>query len=219
MSDKLMNGMKINESTMSTMYSLAFYSPIIITIGIFMLSIFLGAIGKGLFYIFWLFIITALRIFIIYIFKDKNAIIPEIPQICNTGSFLPNTNLTYSTYILSFTLFYLLTPIILISSKNKIDAVNYFVLIFFIFYIVFDIFVKKSLNCISSIFSLKLFSDLLGGILLGVVISYGLMQSPLRNNLFINELMSNKQVCAIPSNQKFKCSVYKNGQLISSTIN
>lgn len=214
-----MNSMKINETTMSTMYSLAFYSPIIITIGIFMLSIFLGTIGKGLFYIFWLFIITALRILIMYIFRDKNAIMPEIPQICNTGSFLPNTNLTYSTYILSFTLFYLLTPMMLISSKNKVDAINYFALIFFIFYIIFDIFVKKSLNCISSIFSLKLFSDLLGGIILGVVISYGLMQSSLRNNLFINELMSNKQVCSMPSNQKFKCSVYKNGQLVSSSIN
>jgi hypothetical protein len=218
MSDKY-NNMKIDETTMSTMYSLAFYSPIIITIGIFMLSIFLGTIGKGLFYIFWLFIITAVRIFVIYIFKDKNGIVTEIPQICNTGSFLPNTNLTYSTYIMSFTLFYLLTPMMLISSKNKIDAVNYFVLIFFIFYIVFDIFVKKSLNCISSIFSLKLFSDLLGGIILGIVVSYGLMQSSLRNNLFINELMSNKEVCAMPSNQKFKCSVYKNGELVSSTIN
>jgi hypothetical protein len=182
-------------------------------------SIFLGAIGKGLFYIFWLFIITALRMFMIYIFKDGNGIIEEIPQICNTGSYLPNTNLTYSTYILSFTLFYLLTPMMLISNKNKIDAINYFVLIFFVFYIVFDIFVKKSLNCITNIFSLKLFSDLLGGIILGIGISYGLMQSSLRNNLFINELMSNKQVCAMPSNQKFKCSVYKNGELVGSRIN
>lgn len=219
MSDKLLNGMKINETTMSTMYSLAFYSPIIITIGIFMVSIFFGTIGKGLFYIFWLFMITALRILVIYIFKDTNSIIPEIPQICNTGSFLPNTNLTYSTYILSFTLFYLLTPIMLISNKNKIDAINYFVLVFFVFYIVFDIFVKKSLNCISNIFSLKLFGDLLGGIILGIGISYGLMKSSLKNNLFINELMSNKQACAIPSNQKFKCSVYRNGQLVTSTIN
>ena len=36
--------------------------------------------------------------------------------------------------------------------------------------------------------------------------------------LYFDELMSNKVVCARPSKQTFKCSVYKNGNLISSNI-
>jgi len=219
MSNKVINLPNINETTMSTIYSLSFYSPIIIAIGIFMLSIFLSSIGKGLFYILCLFIVTALRSFIMYISATNSSAIPEIPNICNTGSFLPYTNLTYSTYILSFTLFYLLTPMIIIGNKNKTDIINYFAVIFFIFYIVFDIFVKKSLGCIQNFFSFNLFGDLFGGILLGILISGGIIMTSMKNNLFINELMSNKQVCAMPSKQKFKCSVYKNGQLVSSSIN
>ena len=34
-------------------------------------------------------------------------------------------------------------------------------------------------------------------------------------NNFINELNSNKEVCTMPSQQQFKCSVYKNGELVS----
>jgi hypothetical protein len=214
-----MNMGNVNETTMSTIYSLSFYSPIIITIGIFMMSIFLGALGKGLFYIFLLFIITAVRSLFMFMTRDKLGIIPEIPNICNTGAFLPYTNLTYSTYILSFTLFYLLTPMIMISNKNKTNVINYIAIMFFAFYIIFDIAVKKSLNCIQNILSFSFFGDLLGGILLGVLISGGLMMTSLKNNLFINELISDKKVCSVPANQKFKCSVYKNGQLVSSTIN
>ena len=33
--------------------------------------------------------------------------------------------------------------------------------------------------------------------------------------LFFNEMSSDKQVCYKPSNQTFKCSLYKDGQIIS----
>ena len=36
--------------------------------------------------------------------------------------------------------------------------------------------------------------------------------------LYFNELGSNNVVCKRPSEQTFKCSVYKNGELISSNI-
>jgi hypothetical protein len=38
--------------------------------------------------------------------------------------------------------------------------------------------------------------------------------------LFINELTSgsNKEVCSMPNKQTFKCSVYKNGELLGSSI-
>lgn len=219
MSSNIINGLNMNDTTMTTIYSLSFYSPIIVTIGVFMFAIFSGRIGNGLFYIFCLFIVTALRSLILFIYGNSPISTQDIPNICNTGSFLPYTNLTYSTFILAFSLFYFLTPMIIVSSKNKIDVINYSLLMFFFVYIFFDIFVKKTLNCIYSFFSMNLFSDLLGGVALGILISGGIFMTSLKKNLFINELTNDNEVCSMPSKQKFKCSVYKNGELISSSIN
>jgi hypothetical protein len=36
------------------------------------------------------------------------------------------------------------------------------------------------------------------------------------NYLFFNELSSTKEMCSLKKNQTFKCSVYKNGELIGS---
>jgi hypothetical protein len=33
--------------------------------------------------------------------------------------------------------------------------------------------------------------------------------------LFFNEVSSNKEMCSQPKKQTFKCSLYKNGELIS----
>jgi hypothetical protein len=40
----------------------------------------------------------------------------------------------------------------------------------------------------------------------------------LNDLLYFNELQSNNVICKRPSKQTFKCSVYKNGKLISSNI-
>lgn len=219
MSSNIINGVNMNDGAMNTLYSLSFYSPIIVTIGVFMFSILSGRIPSGLFYIFCLFIVTSIRTLIIFIFKDHSAIKEELPNICNTGAFLPYTNLTYSTFILAFSLFYFLTPMVIISSQNKTDVINYSLLMFFFCYIFFDIFVKRTLNCITSFFSISLFSDLFGGIALGALVSGLLLMTSLKNKLFINQGSNNNQVCSMPSKQKFKCSVYKNGELVSSSVN
>ena len=184
-----------------------------------MFSILSGRIPSGLFYIFCLFIVTSIRTLMIFIFKDPSSMKDEIPNICNTGSFLPYTNLTYSTFILAFSLFYFLTPMIIISNQNKTDIINYSLLMFFFSYIFFDIFVKRTLNCIPSFFSLSLFSDLFGGIILGALISGLLLMTSFKNKLFINKDSNNNQVCSMASKQKFKCSVYKNGEIVSSSVN
>lgn len=218
MNSNIVNDLNVQDTAMSTLYSLSFYSPIIVTIGVFMFSIFSGRIGNGLFYMFCLFIVTAIRSTLIFIFKGTPKVAEDIPNICNTGKFLPYTNLTYSTFILTFSLFYFLTPMVIISTKNKSDVINYSLLIFFFSYIFFDIFVKKSLNCISSIFSINVFSDIFGGISLGILVSGLLFMTSLKKNLFINDMSSDKEVCSMPSKQKFKCSVYKNGELVSSSV-
>ena len=66
----------------------------------------------------------------------------------------------------------------------------------------------------------------LSGILAGFMIGSGLagimvailLGSSNSNLLFYNELVSNNAVCTRPQRQKFKCSVYKGGELVSTSI-
>jgi hypothetical protein len=62
--------------------------------------------------------------------------------------------------------------------------------------------------------------DILSGIFLGAIVAGPIMYgSKLNNYLYINEVNSNKEVCSMPTKQQFKCSVYKNGELVGSSIN
>jgi hypothetical protein len=201
--------------TISIFQAISFYSPLIILISIFLFSIFSSAILKGFFYIFWLSIITAIRMLIIW-GTTKNNHPREVLEICNTGILLPYTNLTYSTYILCFTLFYFVTPMILIGKQSSI---NYTMILFFIAYIIFDLFIKISTRCVptkitNDISWASIFADLVSGIGMGSLISGLLYGTSLREKLFINEVNSNNEVCTAPSKQQFKCSVYKNGELV-----
>jgi hypothetical protein len=209
-----------NVSIINIFYSLSFYSPLIITTSIIVFSLFSSSLEKGLIFLLWLFVITFLRVIILKIVQMSMKTIPQpLSPICLTGItdiFIPN-DVTYSTYVLAFTMFYFVMPMIMVSSQSKINAMNYYVLGFFIAYIIFDLFIKSSLLCISSIMSVNVLSELVSGIGLGAIIAGPIMYgTSLRNMLFINEVNSNKEVCSMPSKQKFKCNLYKNGELVTN---
>lgn len=105
----------------------------------------------------------------------------------------------------------------LLSAQTKMNVMNYYVLVFFLFYICLDIFVKKSLNCVDSIYSSLIIGDILSGLFLGACVSGLIMYlSRLKSYLYINEINSNKEICSLPSKQQFKCSVFKNGELVGN---
>ena len=57
------------------------------------------------------------------------------------------------------------------------------------------------------------------GAVLGIVWGvawYLLIQTSAPNLLFYDDLMSNRVACSRPTEQKFKCSVYKNGELLQT---
>lgn len=212
----LQNSLFIN--TMSIFNSLSFYSPLIICVSVIVFSMFTLTMEKAFFFFMWIFIITFIRIIVFRGFKQGTEM-PEIPAICTTGLtelFIPK-DVTYSTYILSFTLMYFLMPMIMVSSQNKINAINYGVLSFFIAYICLDLFIKKSLHCIPAFFSTSILTNIVSGLFLGGVISGIIMYGTyLKPYLYINELNKNKEVCSMPSKQQFRCSVYKNGTLVGN---
>lgn len=207
-------------NTMNIFNSLSFYSPIIICVSIIVFSMFTSTMEKAFVFFVWIFIITFIRIIV---FKGFYSVqITEMPPICLTGLtelFIPR-DVTYSIYILAFTMMYFIIPMIMISTQNKVNAINYGVLGFFIAYIVLDLFVKKSLSCIPGFFTSLVIGDILSGIFLGSVIAGLLMYgSTLKKYLYINEINNNKEVCSMPSKQQFKCRVFKDGTLVGSTIN
>ena len=59
---------------------------------------------------------------------------------------------------------------------------------------------------------------LLVGGLFGVLMALILFYSDKISLLFINELNSNKEVCSVPSKQMFRCSVFKDGMIIGSSV-
>ena len=82
---------------------------------VFMFSMFTASLSKFSWFILWGFVITCLR-WIIYKPGDVGK-----PPMCNT--FIP-FDYTYSTYILTFTMAYLVMPMILISKQNPTSLLN-----------------------------------------------------------------------------------------------
>ena len=210
---------------MNIFNSLSFYSPLIICVSVVVFSMFTATMEKAFVFFVWIFIITFLRIIVfkgIDSTKSSQDAASQIPNICMTGLsqiFIPQ-DVTYSTYILTFTMMYFLMPMILLSKQSSINAMNYGVLAFFISYISLDLFIKKSLTCIPSFFSSLVIGNIISGLFLGGVIAGLIMYgSSLKPYLYINEVNTNKEVCSMPSKQQFRCSIYKNGELVGSSIN
>jgi hypothetical protein len=206
-------------NTMNLFYSLSFYSPLIICMSVLVFSMFTATMEKAFVFGIWIFIITFIRI--LFLKGVNNESIANIPQICNTGltQMFIKQDVSYSIYILSFAMMYFILPMIMVSKQNKINAMNYGVLAFFIGYIALDIFIKKSLFCIPSIFSTLVIGNIFSGLFLGGLIGILMYGTILKTYLYINEINSNKEVCSMPSKQQFRCRVFKDGTLIGSSIN
>ena len=110
-----------------------------------------------------------------------------------------------------FTLIYLLLPML----NNMTMLFNPVVIIVLSLFTVLNMLYQYKNKC----------SGMLG-VLLGAIIGIklGLLwfiifwSAGKKDLLFYNELASNNVVCSKPSRQTFKCSVYKNGEVISSSV-
>jgi hypothetical protein len=101
------------------------------------------------------------------------------------------------------------------------DNVNYFVFSILVIYFLLDIFVKVFKKCITSY--ADLFINILSGLSLGWIIVSLMYAGGSGYYLFFDSSSSsinnpsNDVKCEMPSKQTFKCSVYKNGQLVNTT--
>ena len=116
--------------------------------------------------------------------------------------------LQFSTFVFAFTITYLAIP--MFTNKN----VNWWVFIGLIIYFFLDITLKIFKKCIVKV------SDLIINLLIGFTLAAAIISAMYAGGssayLFYNSTVSDNEQCSMPSNQTFKCSVYKNGMLIGN---
>ena len=118
-------------------------------------------------------------------------------------------NPSFQAAVTVFTYVYLLIPMVLNSLINPV------VLAILPIFSGINMVYLNVKGCASII---GLFMGAVIGALLAAVMVGVLSLSDNKDLLFYNELVSNNVICKKPSKQMFKCSVYKNGELVSSSI-
>jgi len=145
---------------------------------------------------------------VVFFLKFDNTNKPSMNPMCGIFKFMDDEYYrpTISSYFITFTLFYSLIPMIF--SGNA----NYYLIALMLFLLVGDIVTKFSFGCVNLT---GIFLAIITAVLLGSMTSYSIM-SMNEDLIFFGENSSNKVSCGRPSSKTFKCSVYKNGQLLKT---
>jgi hypothetical protein len=182
----------------------SFFSPVILATSITGMS-FIFQNFKGLIYLGFLIGCCVVRSYV-YMMAGANPIVND-RTICTSVQYSKYGNPTFSAFVFAFTIMYLSIPMF---SNN---SVNYWIFITLITYFFIDIFIKIYKKCVIQMGDLFL-NVLLGASSAALIVT--LMYSGGSGKyLFFNEVSSNKEVCYQPSKQTFKCSVFKDGTLVS----
>ena len=202
--------------------SLSLYLPLILLSSLLIFSIMSGTLQKFLFYVVAVLLLIMLRLIIFKASGTEKNILNniKIPDDCSIGlinTFIPE-DVLFGTYLLSFTLFYFLTPMILLTIDTNVDSINYIIVLFFMCYIFLDLSMKKQMGCTKNITNVGIAGNFFSGTLLGAGLSALLYTTSIKNLFYISEVNSDNEVCSMPSQQKFKCRVYKNGELVGSSM-
>lgn len=192
------------------MTHMIYYSPLLVCISILFLSFVFNNM-KGFIYLGFLLAATIMREFLYYAVGvvEERPISPD-SSICNMVGFGKNGINTYSAFMLAFTIVYMCLPMYL----N--DSMNYMVLGVLLIYMISDLSVRFMSKCLQNMS--MLFLNITAGIITGMAIVGSMTAGGSGEHLFFNEVQSDKVICSRPSEQQFKCAVYKGGELISSSV-
>ena len=185
---------------------LSFFSPIILAASITSLS-FIFQNFKGFIYLGFLLAVCVSRNFA-YALSNSTPNVND-NTICSAIQYGKYGNPSFSAFVFSFTIMYLSFPMF----SN--GAPNFWVFSALLIYFFIDLFIKVYKKCIVSMGDL--FLNITMGLALSSLIVISMYAGGSSKFLFFNEVSSNKEICTQPSKQTFKCSVYKNGELLGST--
>jgi hypothetical protein len=189
---------------MNIVVFLSFFSPIILATSITSLS-FIFQNFKGLIYLGFLIGCCVVRGYF-YMMAGANPIIND-RTICTSIQYSKYGNPTFSAFVFAFTIMYLSFPMF----SN--GSVNYWVFISLITYFFLDMFIKIYKKCVIQMGDLFL-NVLLGAASAALIVTL-MYTGGSGKYLFFNEVSSDKEMCYQPSKQTFKCSLFKDGTLVS----
>jgi hypothetical protein len=184
---------------------ISFLSPIILAMIMVSLS-FIFQNFKGFVYLGFLLAVCIVRNYVYYLYRASPTIYDN--TICTSIEYSKYGNSTFSTFVYAFTTAYLTMPMFINNTLNLWVFCGLLVAFFL------DILLKIQKKCKVQIGDV-LINSLFGVAAASMIVS--LMYSGGSNKyMFYNEVASNKESCSVAKNQTFKCSVYKNGELIGN---
>lgn len=184
---------------------LSFYSPIILATCITGMS-FVFQNFKGFIYLGFLIGCCVIRNYI-YAMSGAAPIVND-KTICTSIQYSKYGNPTFSAFVFAFTIMYLSLPMF----SN--GAPNFWVFSVMLVYFFLDLFIKIYKNCIVK--KSDLFLNILLGLASSALIVTLMYSGGSGKYLFFNEVSSNTDICYQPKKQTFKCSMYKNGELVGN---
>lgn len=181
-----------------------FLSPVILAIIVLFIS-FSYSNYKGIIYLGFLLALFLFRTFIYNVNEWDDS--SSYPEKCQEIEFSQYGNSSLSAFVFGFTMLYILFPMLYNSQ------VNIWILVGLLMYLVGDFTARAKIGCLNSG---GYAINLLVGCLAGCIIISLMYAGDSGRFLFFNEFSNNQDICSMPSKQTFKCSVYKNGELIGS---
>jgi hypothetical protein len=181
------------------------YSPIIITMCIILLSAFSQRM-QGITFFLFLFVFSFIRNIILSFVSSPPP--PSNNKECvKIPVFSVYTNDGFNIFYITYLYIYLIGPMFMLV------PMNYVLIILLGLYLVYIYLEAGKSGCVSGIY---IFGNCCYGILSSILTLVIIMSCNLTQQLFLYDSVSDAVKCSKPSQQSFKCSVYQNGQLISS---
>ena len=183
-----------------------YYSPIILSFCILLICVFYQTSKGCFFFLFVTFFGIIRKLLSKGLFSTPTTIVNKN---CSTFNIFQSDKTDgFVVYFVTFVTGYILAPMFI---KN---VYNIPVIVVLGLYMLMVIFFHNKDDC--STLSI-IFSNVFYGVISVIISVVILISAGLSDNLFNEELQSDATICSMPSKQSFKCSVYKNGEIISST--
>ena len=175
-----------------------------VLIGFFVLMSLFNFNFKGIVYIFGLIILLFVSGFLMMPLQKSR------PPICDGFFGTPSLftqNLPFGVLVYTYTFVYLLLPMI------KTSTINYPLLMSLMLILAVDIVIQMNhLKCVNI---QHICTAIIASVIVGLIWSSFMLYS-YADLVYHTDFTSDKAVCSMPSQQKFKCKVYKNGELITT---
>jgi len=190
---------------------IVYFSPIILVCIIVSMS-FIFQNFKGFIYLAYLIGCCLIREYIYYSNRYTTTRCVRDHNNNNNNNIYSRDDNTFNLFVFSFTILYVCLPMFISNS------INYWIfsllLAFFSIDLFTKIYFKFKQNC--NLSSGLLVLNILSSATLATTIVALMYIGGSSKYLFFNEISTGKDICYKPSNQTFKCQVYKNGELVGN---